>query len=213
MPGIRLWPSLCMTALGKGITSSPVLEKGVQSVPLPTVVTSWCLADGCQTFISAQASAGSQGCSGLCGCKSSPGNICPSTQGSLKYLHFSRRSSRNPTGKGSLLARQMSIDYFGLLNITFAVENWPWDCTMVLMAFQGWAVLLPLHSTCCWGSVGLARHRDMQHLAERLRRSLQHPGCWLTFRENLSACSMCPERCIDVTLLGAGQASKGQWVG
>lgn len=51
---------------------------------------------------------------------------------------------------------------------------------------------------------------DVQHFADQLLRTLQLPGRCLTFWYNLTTCSVCPERCIAVTVLDVGQASKGQ---
>lgn len=56
----------------------------------------------------------------------------------------------------------------------------------------------------------LQQQRDVQHFADQPLRSQQHPGLCLTFQENMTTCSACPEHRIDVTLLDAGQASKGR---
>lgn len=51
---------------------------------------------------------------------------------------------------------------------------------------------------------------DVQHFADQLLRAQQLPGRCLTFWYNLTTCSVCPEHCVDVTVLDVGQASKGQ---
>lgn len=56
----------------------------------------------------------------------------------------------------------------------------------------------------------LQQHRGVQHVADQPLRSQQHPGLCLTFQEKRASCGACPKLRVDVTLLDAGQASRGR---